>query len=101
IVAADRRAPRDGRVIERLGRYDNVSENKELILNEDRVLYWLRVGAQPSDTVRSLLKREGLLYKLHLLRWGKSEEEIEQEIARWKEEKSARDAEKTLSRKER
>lgn len=99
IVAADQRSPRDGRVIERLGRYDNVSENKQLTLDEERVIHWLRVGAQPSDTVRSLLKREGILYKLHLIRWGKSEEEIATALEEWKSNRSS-DEEEATSRKE-
>jgi len=101
IVAADQRSPRDGRVIERLGRYDNVSERKELIVDEERIIHWLRIGAQPSDTVRSLLKREGILYKMHLIRWGKSEEEIEQALAEWKEARSTSASEDEVSRKAR
>lgn len=99
IVAADQRSPRDGRVIERLGRYDNVSENKQLTLDVERVIHWLRVGAQPSDTVRSLLKQEGILYKLHLIRWGKSEEEIEAALEEWRTSRSSEDEDDT-SRKE-
>lgn len=99
IVAADQRSPRDGRVIERLGRYDNVSENKQLTLDVERVIHWLRVGAQPSDTVRSLLKQEGILYKLHLIRWGKSEEEIEAALEEWRTSRSSEDEDAT-SRKE-
>src|SRR5690625_3834311 len=75
IVVADNRAARERRVIERIGRYDNVSENKKLTYDEERVIHWLKIGAQPSDTVRNILKKEGILYKMHLMRWGKSEEE--------------------------
>jgi len=99
VVAADQRSPRDGRVIERLGRFDNVSENKQLILDEERVIHWLKVGAQPSDTVRSLLKQEGIMYKMHLIRWGKTDEEIEAAITKWKEERSEAQAKKDVSRK--
>lgn len=84
LVIADSRSPRDGRIIEQVGRYDNVTENKEVVLNEDRILYWLETGAQPSDTVRKILRNEGLLYKRHLMMWGKSEEEIEAALAEWK-----------------
>lgn len=99
VVAADQRSPRDGRVIERLGRFDNVSENKQLTLDEERVIHWLKVGAQPSDTVRSLLKQEGIMYKMHLIRWGKTDEEIEAAISKWKEERSEAQADKDVSRK--
>lgn len=56
--AMDQRAPRDGRVIEELGWFDPlVAEEKQLNFKADRIKYWLSVGAQPSDTVRGLLKR--------------------------------------------
>lgn len=63
--AIDGRAPRDGRAIEELGFYDPVEkdEAKQLRLNRERIEYWLSVGAQPSDTVRSLLKRSGIVVK--------------------------------------
>tara|TARA_B110000495_G_C22690751_1_gene407204 strand:+ start:276 stop:479 length:204 start_codon:yes stop_codon:yes gene_type:complete len=54
----DQRAPRDGRVIEELGWFDPlVADEKQLNFKADRIKYWLSVGAQPSDTVRGLLKR--------------------------------------------
>ena len=58
----DTRSPRDGRVIEELGWYDPQTDdvNKQLKLNRERIEYWLSVGAQPSDTVRNLLKKEGI-----------------------------------------
>lgn len=56
--AIDKRAPRDGRVIEELGWFDPVApEDKQLNLKVDRIDYWLSVGAQPSETVANLLKR--------------------------------------------
>jgi len=58
----DCRSPRDGRVIEELGWYDPESKqaDKQLSLNRERIEYWLGKGAQPSDTVRHLLKRQGI-----------------------------------------
>jgi len=99
-VVADSRAPRDGRVVERLGRFDNVSENQQLVLDEDRVIYWLGVGAKPSETVRSLLKKEGILYKMHLLRWGWEDEKIEAALKEWRDAKEAKGLEKVQSRKD-
>ncbi|MCC6791624.1 MAG: 30S ribosomal protein S16 [Thermomicrobiales bacterium] len=61
IVAADSRSPRDGRIIESLGYYDPLTEPATVKVNEDRVRHWLSVGAQPSDTVRNLLRRQGLV----------------------------------------
>ena len=55
IVVADSKVARDGRIIEQVGRHYNVTEKKEVVLNEDRILYWLDTGAQPSDTVRKIL----------------------------------------------
>lgn len=58
----DSRSPRDGRVIEELGWYDPNARDadKKLSLNRERIEYWLGVGAQPSQTVRDLLKRQGI-----------------------------------------
>ena len=60
VNAMDRRSPRDGRVIEQLGWYDPLApEDRQLNINVPRADYWLSVGAQPSRTVASLLKRLG------------------------------------------
>ncbi|MBR6444916.1 MAG: 30S ribosomal protein S16 [Prevotella sp.] len=66
IVAADARAPRDGRFIEKLGMYNPNTNPATVMLNFDRALYWLEVGAQPTDTVRNILSREGVLLMKHL-----------------------------------
>ena len=62
INAVDSRKSRDGRVIEELGSYDpHASDDQKVRLNAERVHYWLSVGAQPSDTVRTFLKKAGLI----------------------------------------
>jgi len=61
VVAADATSPRDGRFIEILGHYNPTKDPQIIELKEDRVRYWLGVGAQPSDTVRSLFRQKGLL----------------------------------------
>jgi small subunit ribosomal protein S16 len=99
IVVADSRSPRDGRIIEQVGRYDGVTEKKETVLNEDRIMYWLDTGAQPTDTVRKILRHEGLLYKRHLMMWGKSEEEIEAALTEWKAYRDSK-SEDEVSRKD-
>ena len=81
IVAADVRTKRDGRIIEDLGRFNPTQEPSLLRLETDRVIHWLKNGAQPTDTVRSILKKEGIYYRLHLERWGKSEEEIDATVS--------------------
>ena len=61
VVVADVNSPRDGRFIEEIGYYNPVSEPVEMKIDEERAKYWLGVGAQPTDTVRGLLKKGGVL----------------------------------------
>jgi small subunit ribosomal protein S16 len=61
IVVADSENPRDGRFLEKVGTYDPLKDPVEVSLNPDRIKYWIEKGAIPSDTVRSLLKKEGIL----------------------------------------
>ena len=67
IVVADSRAPRDGKFIERVGSYNPNTNPATVDLNFERALYWLQVGAQPTDTTRNILSREGVLLMKHLL----------------------------------
>ena len=67
VVVADSRAPRDGKFIERIGSYNPNTNPATIDLNFDRALYWLQVGAQPTDTARMVLSREGVCMKKHLL----------------------------------
>ncbi|AMV73133.1 30S ribosomal protein S16 [Desulfuromonas carbonis] len=60
VVVADERYPRDGRFIEKLGQYDPKQDPPLVTLKEDRTLEWLKQGAQPTDTVRQLLRKQGL-----------------------------------------
>ena len=57
IVVADSRNKRDGRVIEEIGTYDPMADSEKLKVNQERVAYWIANGAQPTDTVRGLLKK--------------------------------------------
>ena len=66
IVIADARAPRDGRFTEKIGMYNPNTNPATVDLNFDRALYWLEVGAQPTDTVRTILSREGVYLMKHL-----------------------------------
>ncbi|MDO4793769.1 30S ribosomal protein S16 [Filifactor villosus] len=63
IVVADSRAPRNGRFIEEIGYYNPVSEPKKVEVNEEKALKWMLTGAQASETVKSLFKKNGLLDK--------------------------------------
>ncbi len=66
IVAADSRAPRDGRFIEKIGTYNPNTNPSTIDLNFERALYWVNVGAQPTDTVRNILSKEGVYLMKHL-----------------------------------
>jgi len=61
IVAADSESPRDGRFLEKLGTYNPLQDPAQVVLDTERIKYWIGQGATPSDTVRSILKREGVL----------------------------------------
>lgn len=65
IVVADSTSPRDGRFIEIIGHYAPRQSSEAVKINSDRANHWLDVGAQPSDTVRSLLRRAGILKQRH------------------------------------
>ena len=71
IVVADSQSPRDGRFIEIIGQYNPRQGNTAINLDAGRANYWLDQGAQPSDTVRSLLRRAGVLKARHETRLGR------------------------------
>lgn len=84
IVAADARARRDGKSIERIGFYDPNHHPAHIDINVDKALQWLNNGAEPTDTVRSILSLAGVLYKKHLLRGLKkgalTQEQVDQKF---------------------
>lgn len=90
IVAIDGRDRRDGASIERIGYIDPMTTPKNVVLETERALYWLSVGAQPTDVVREILSREGVLLRRHLGFKGASSEEIDAAVAKHKEVASAR-----------
>ncbi|MCI9233924.1 MAG: 30S ribosomal protein S16 [Bacilli bacterium] len=71
IVAADSRSPRDGRFIENVGTYNPITEPAEVKIDEEIAMKWLKDGAIPTDTVRDLLKKQGILEKFHQMRMSK------------------------------
>lgn len=71
IVAADSRSPRDGRFIEIIGTYDPMKETDKVVLNKEAAKKWIKNGAQPTDTVRSILSKQGVLKELHDEKYGK------------------------------
>jgi len=87
IVAADSRSPRDGRFIESVGHYNPHTDPLSVKFNETRVLYWLKTGAQPTVTVRNLMKSEGILMKLSLSKAKISEEKMNEKIQKFVDDK--------------
>lgn len=65
IVVADSRSPRDGRFIEIVGNYDPTKNPAIVNVDEEKVINWIKDGAQPTDTVRSLLSKKGIMKKIH------------------------------------
>ncbi len=94
IVAADGRAPRDGKFIEKLGVYNPNTNPATIELDFDKSLNWLEKGAQPTETVRAILSYKGVLMKRHLMtgvrKGAFSEEEAETRFAAWMKEKEAK-----------
>ena len=94
IVVADSRAPRDGKFIEKLGTYNPNTDPAQISIKFDRALYWYSVGAQPTDTARSLLSKTGVMMKYHLMRGvqkgAMTEEQAEVKFQNWMKEKEAR-----------
>lgn len=94
IVIADARAPRDGRFIEKLGVYNPNTNPSTVTLDFDRALYWVLTGAQPTDTVRTILSREGVYLKKHLLGGVKKgafdEATAEAKFDAWKADKQSK-----------
>jgi len=72
VVVVDSRKKRDGAYIEKIGYYDPKPEEMHYKIDNERAIYWLEKGAIPSDTVRSLFKKEGILQKIHENKFGKA-----------------------------
>ena len=92
IVAVDSRQKRDGKNIEKIGSYDPNSNPANININHERALYWVQVGAIPTETVRSILSYTGVLMKKHLMdgvkKGAHNEEEALKKFENWLEEKS-------------
>ncbi|TNE95882.1 MAG: 30S ribosomal protein S16 [Bacteroidetes bacterium] len=94
IVIADSKAPRDGRFIEKVGTYNPNTNPATIEIDFDRALYWMQVGAQPTDTARAILSYRGVLYKNHLLNGVKkgalTAEQVEERYNKWVAEKEGK-----------
>ena len=71
LVVADSRSPRDGRFIETVGTYNPLTEPEQVTLKEEAIMNWLSNGAQPSDTVRNILSKQGVMKKFHEAKFSK------------------------------
>ena len=100
IVAADARSPRDGKFLEVIGHYQPIAKPHAITIDKERTAYWLGVGAQPTTTVRSLIRATGLLHELNMKRRGRSDEEIAAEMEQWEAREGER-REKRLAVKRR
>ena len=103
VVAADIRSPRNGRFIETVGQYNPNLNPIALTLKEERIIDWLRKGAQPTDTVRSLFRRSGLWLRWTLTKNGVDEAKKQSILERWQMqqvERSTRDADRKVRRSE-
>jgi small subunit ribosomal protein S16 len=91
IVVADSRSPRDGRFIEKIGTYNPNSNPSAVTLDEERAFHWVMVGAQPTDTARTILSKQGVLLKKHLQigvnKGAISQEDADAKFNTWKEAK--------------
>lgn len=94
IVAADARAPRDGKYLEKLGTYNPNNNPAEINLDIEGSVKWLQNGAQPTDTARAILSYKGVMMKKHLLggvaKGALTEEQAEEKFQAWLEEKAGR-----------
>ena len=94
IVVADTRAPRDGRYIEQLGSYNPNTNPATIVLNSERALAWLNVGAEPSLVARRILSYEGVLLRKHLqggvAKGALTQEQADAKFEAWKAQKDAK-----------
>ncbi len=94
IVVADGRAPRDGKLIERIGTYNPNTNPATIDINADKALSWLQNGAQPSDTCRAILSYKGILYRQHLqggvAKGVFTQEEADKRFEKWLNEKQGK-----------
>lgn len=74
LVVADSRSPRDGRFIEEIGTYNPITQPAEVKIDEEKALKWILTGAQPTETVRNLFSKAGIMKKVHEAKNGKKAE---------------------------
>ena len=104
IVIADARAPRDGKFIEKIGTYNPMTVPATIELDRNAAYDWLMKGAQPTDTVRAILRFKGVLYRKHLMRGVEkgalTQEQADQKFQEWIESKEGYVAERRAAQEE-
>jgi len=83
IVAADSRSRRDGKYIEKIGYYNPLTNPAEVVIDEEKVFYWLKNGAIPTHTVENLFSKKGIMLKWHHIKQGHDEAKVEEEYKKW------------------
>ena len=83
VVAIDSRVARDGRYIDKIGHYNPLINPPEVLIDEEKALMWLQKGAIPSDTVKNLLSRKGIILRWDLMKKGLPKEKIDEELKKW------------------
>ena len=99
VVAADARSPRDGKFLEAVGIYNPLTKPHTIDLKEDRVNYWLDNGAQPTDTVKSLLSQKGINLKRDIAKRKLPAEKAEALLKNWQDSKEAYAQKKSVKKK--
>ena len=94
IVIAESTSPRDGRFIEKIGSYNPNTDPSTVVLKSERAVYWLMVGATPTDTARSVLSHEGVMYRKHLQvgvnKGAITQEQADEKYTTWNDDKQNR-----------
>ena len=83
MVVMDSRSRRDGAAIEELGWYNPIDVEHSFSLNEERIIHWLKDGAQTTDAAHKLLRRAGIAHKWHLINQGLDDSQLEKEMQKW------------------
>jgi len=83
IVATDSRSRRDGKYLDKIGSYNPRVEPVEVVIDKEKALKWLKVGAKPSDTVRNLFSKQGILFEWDLVQRGFTAEQIAEEFKKY------------------
>ena len=83
MVVMDSRSRRDGAAIEELGWYNPIDTELSYSLKDERILHWLKDGAQTTDAAHKLLRRAGIAHKWHLIKQGLDDSQVEKEMQKW------------------